>query len=810
MNFFLKNAILLVFLINLGNRSLASLELKDIRTASDHVLVVVFRGEKIVSSNYNVWISAKIDVNAVNTDDLSAWKLNGEQPLSIHKFVTESSGLSTGPKGSIHYVYLEVPKLIDGTEYTLETPQGDTTFVLDDRAMFCESIKTNQNAYSALSKVRFANFAIWLGTGGSQQIEGELPEYEVFEMSSGNTISQGTLEEIGPDESSGDYVYRMDLSDVPEGGPYKISVKGYGCSWPFGIGGDFSRRLGYIAFRSLFLQRCGIRLKQPYTEHDIRLHACHTTVYEVNEEPGEANVVVRGDEPRFTAYGGYHDAGDADRRLYHLKVPPFLLTTYEAFPEYFIDNQFNIPDKFDENYNIIGQGNGIPDIIDEAEWGTLIWEFLQEDNGGVHWGTETKGYPAVNIPMDKDTKKYGTLRIDNFATSVAAGLFMHLARILKPYKPERSEELRQRAEKAMAYVGDNISLPQKLYFAVQKYLLTGDEAAHNQVKALAYSVINNYLESTPDNPGGFGYPNFVLASYFYSYIIENQRPTDPNIVQRMKDIIRKTADKQIQIFNSFAYPIGNPLSNVGAPANGWAVNVAQGRYAYPCLLEWGLTKEQKYIDVVSQLMDYNQGLNPIGKCYVTGIGFSRVEHPHDIESTYTQGKGWGSKPGIQIYGPGAIPNPIQFTTLPVITTLPRERKWVDHLYSYQMNEFTVHETLIYPAVVYPILAGGGTWDGTSDPFDVSVSSTDLEMKKDKSDNIKIYPNPARNEIIISNIPEGKIFKIELVDTMGKCVNQLADVDSEKINFNVDNNPKGIYILRIKIESEIICKKLILL
>ena len=119
----------------------------------------------------------------------------------------------------------------------------------------------------------------------------------------------------------------------------------------------------------------------------------------------------------------------------------------------------------------------------------------------------------------------------------------------------------------------------------------------------------------------------------------------------MKDIIRKTADKQIEIFNSFAYPVGNPITT----RKGWGNNVTQGRHAYPCLLEWGLTKEQKYIDVVSQLMDYNQGLNPIGKCYVTGIGFDQVKNPHDRESEYTKSKGWGVKPGIQIYGPGNIP-----------------------------------------------------------------------------------------------------------------------------------------------------------
>ena len=82
----------------------------------------------------------------------------------------------------------------------------------------------------------------------------------MFNQFTGEQVASGTLQAFGggaQDTSSGDYVYRIDLSGVPEGGPYKISVSGYGCSYPFGVGGDFSRRLGYVAFRALYYQRCG-------------------------------------------------------------------------------------------------------------------------------------------------------------------------------------------------------------------------------------------------------------------------------------------------------------------------------------------------------------------------------------------------------------------------------------------------------------------------------------------------------------------------------------------------------------------------
>jgi endoglucanase len=260
----------------------AALTLKEIRTASDSVLVAYFK-------------STTINANEVTTAPLSAWKLNGQPVTAINRFVTEADACD-------HHVYLQVPPLVQGTSYTLQTPHGDTTFVFDDHKVFCESIKTNQNAYCALSKVRYANFAIWLGDGGVKQISGSLPAYSVFRLSNGETIAQGTLREIGKDASSGDFVYRIDLSAVPEGGPYKIAVKGYGCSYPFGVGGDFSRRLAHVSFRALYHQRCGCPIKAPYA-WDIKMHPCHTTLYRMNDPIREARLVVTGNEPTFMIRG---------------------------------------------------------------------------------------------------------------------------------------------------------------------------------------------------------------------------------------------------------------------------------------------------------------------------------------------------------------------------------------------------------------------------------------------------------------------------------------------------------------------------
>ena len=413
---------------------------------------------------------------------------------------------------------------------------------------------------------------------------------------------------------------------------------------------------------------------------------------------------MTGNQPTFTAYGGYHDAGDADRRTYHMDVTATLLTTYEAFPQFCTDDQYNVPDKFDEKYNILGKGNGVPDIIDEAEWGAMFWEYMQESSGAIHWGTETQGHSPFTT-YDKETKRFGTEVLDARTAGFAAGMFMHLARIIKPYKPERAEQLQKHAEMAMAAAGSAARPTHRLYFAVQKYLLTGDEAAHQTVKDLS-SDASAYARTYNGDCESFA-GNGWLASFFFSYIIEKNRPTDPAVVARFKAAIRAAADREIGHMNANAYPVGTPLN-----LRWWGSNTAQGQYAYPCLLQWALTKEQKYIDAVSQLMDYDQGLNPIGKCYVCGIGFNRVHNPHDRESAFTKKKGWGPRPGILAFGPGGSGKGV---SVPEVTTLARERRYIDNLPSIQWTEFTVYQSLCFPAAVYPVLSQGGKWDETKDP-----------------------------------------------------------------------------------------------
>jgi endoglucanase len=683
----LRSLITLILLLSFYRTVDAKLTLREIHTAARDVLVVFFTSDTV-------------DLAEADTGNLADWKINGQPAQAAYRFVTQADRCD-------HYIFLQTSALIEGQDYLVQTPYGETKIRFTARDILCESIKINQSGYSARSKTRYANFAIWLGDGGSRKIEGPLPRYEVFEQFSAKRVLKGNLNFLGEDQSSGDAVYRIDLSRVPEGGPYKIVVNGYGCSYPFGVGGEFSKRTAYTLFRAQYLQRCGCPIAKP----PIREKACHTLIYDVDGPIGEANIVVAGTESTFVCYGGYHDAGDADRRAYHLANPIINLMIYEAFPDLFLDGQFDIPGEFDGNFNSVSYTNDIPDIIDEAEWGALAWEYLQNRDGSIHFGTETKGYPdPFAAPMDQDSKKYGTVKVDPRATSTAAGLFMHLARILKPYKPEQAAELMERALRAVAYGEQDMADPEKLYFYIQKYLLTQDENAHRKIKEL-YTIADSLKYNMFLTPGySLNDRKFDNPAYIWSYIIEKKVRTDPAIVEFFKSAIRAAADSNLTALKEYAYPVGNSQG-----LKTWGHNIRQPMYACAPLLQWKLSGKQEYFDTASELMDYKLGLNPPGISYVTGLGFHQVHNPHDRESAYTVSKGWGPKPGITIFGPGVPGWGWKYARIyPAVNELSGERQFVDDLRMISFTEFTIFETMAHDAL-YTVLAGGGKWNGR-DPF----------------------------------------------------------------------------------------------
>ena len=106
------------------------------------------------------------------------------------------------------------------------------------------------------------------------------PPFEIREAGTDRVVLSGvsTLKNPGnrsegKSQFSGENVYEIDFSDFKTPGRYYIAVPGTGRSFDFSIAPDIYDEAFQTAAYGLFAQRCGIELKEPYS--DWRRIACH-------------------------------------------------------------------------------------------------------------------------------------------------------------------------------------------------------------------------------------------------------------------------------------------------------------------------------------------------------------------------------------------------------------------------------------------------------------------------------------------------------------------------------------------------------
>ncbi|MFH0896184.1 MAG: T9SS type A sorting domain-containing protein [Bacteroidota bacterium] len=77
-------------------------------------------------------------------------------------------------------------------------------------------------------------------------------------------------------------------------------------------------------------------------------------------------------------------------------------------------------------------------------------------------------------------------------------------------------------------------------------------------------------------------------------------------------------------------------------------------------------------------------------------------------------------------------------------------------------------------------------------------------------NPQVFPNPANDELYISVIPDNySVSEFEILDITGKVIfNEKIINSSNRPVINISRLEKGIYILRIKLEDQIICRKFV--
>lgn len=600
--------------------------------------------------------------------DTTKWQVNGATPSAIHResvpwYETPQASDGTVDITTRHTVYLTLPKPFqDGSSYAVVTPYGTVGLTFSANTTLARCIKVNQASYAKIATTRFANLGVWRGDGGPMALNPP-PTYQVIRKSDGTIMQSGAATAAVDDTGltgpkSGEQVHRLDLSAVPEGGPYIVSIQGIGCSHPFYVGGAAERNTAAVALRTLTIARCGQELKAPWSSWNRA--ACHPDFADTRVPYGSAEFVsVPPGATMLPRRGGYHDAGDYDIRPTHAVIPILLLTYLEAWPERVADGSADLPES----------GNGRPDLLDEALWGVLGWESLQIADakdpqvGGVRSGFEQGAHPtyAVNA-ADHDRSPYGTWGVDGPAggpaeglTAYVAGIFAQASRLVRPYDAAKADDLLRRARLAWTYhASHNDTIPARaynLYGSLQLYLATGESAFHDLFKAQATAIlINDGSWPHQYRPGNFGSSGAqVQTVHFASYALPTSQPVDAKFVDAIKARVIKEADSGGYMG---IHPLTDPYPVTATKFFGWGGLVRMfDAPAFASIFTTDATKRQQYINMMSLQADGILGLNGMGMSYVVGLGVEQPNCPGHLDSYYAEREIARPITGVMVYGP---------------------------------------------------------------------------------------------------------------------------------------------------------------
>lgn len=534
----------------------------------------------------------------------------------------------------LHDVYLDlgVPlkrgdKVVVTADAQIVAGNREVTLDFDPRKSISRSIQANQVGYLPKG-VKVAYLGAWYGslkTPDNSLDFAAPPTFELVDAKSGRTVFTGTAklthaerEQEGRANMSAANVWELDFTPVGVAGEYFLSVAGVGRSLPFRIHPNVYLACAKRLMQGLYGQRCGCELDPKLTGgwkrvacHDRGVKESNVARWEFDQYgPFQSRLTGR----TLDAKGGHHDAGDYNPRS-HLDVAQALMDALELRPGNFADSQFDVPER----------GNGIPDVLDEALWELGLWKGLQDEDGGVHDGTESHADPHFFQTVELDDKGDYAFAKNARASFLAAGAFAQAARLLKKYgQAKSSADWLVRAKKAYGWAKAKSPPADKLrtwftdphvYAAAQLYATTGETAFHDDFRRNCVWTENPRAELS--SWGKYDQSRAGLA-----YLMVPEAKADAALRTAILSAVRGEVEMFIAGSSKCAYKF---LRNPYAPIN-WGTG-AYENYAVTCAHLYAHTGEAKYRDWLIRTCDNTLGANPMGLSYVKGLGTRTLRCP---------------------------------------------------------------------------------------------------------------------------------------------------------------------------------------
>jgi endoglucanase len=496
---------------------------------------------------------------------------------------------------------------------------------------------------------------------------------ELVDHQTGAIVFSEKAGQTQTDEASGDVIQTIDFSNFQQQGQYHWQM-GSLQSVPFKIASQVYQETFVTLLRSYYLQRCGVELSDPI--NGIYHPPCHIKdAIMAHQDP------VHQSGESFPSQGGWHDAGDYGKYVATTAVTiGRILSLYEQQPHLFWDSQLSIPES----------GNGIPDALDEMQFG-LDWLLrMQRQDGAVYRKLSGTAWPAGLSP-DEDQQSRYVYGVSTPETAKFAAAMAIAARVFQPLKTELAQQYQQAAEKAWSYLeqhptmqvdwvdGDDsgsgkyltsevdteasltVDTDDRFWAAAELYITTGQSQFEQYVSD--YLKHNDYTLFEWKDPSALGMTN---------YLFQTQQPIDSHIRRRLVSKLQRRADQALDQANHSGYRLANNHFI-------WGSNKIAAEEAITLLYAHQVETRAAYQTAALDQLDYLLGRNPFNQTFVTGLGTNPVRH---VNHLFARAKG--------IYIPGLlVGGPNDFAQDQIAPQKLGIRSYIDDERSYATNEYAI-------------------------------------------------------------------------------------------------------------------------
>lgn len=644
------------------------------------------------------------------------------------------------------YAYLTLPSpLRPGATYRLSGWRGKAaTLRYDPDRTISRALKCNQVGFRPTDVLKTISCGAWIpGVGPDRSLTPTT--WELIDVNT-STVAQAGRWTLRDDASrcapskneadplkrpliTGERVFEADFSAFTIPGTYYLRAHGVGRTWTFRIAEDVYGPAFYTAIRGLFHQRGSFALTKPYTAWERpRLHTA--PVGESRNIPyswGPAKGPIEYERfdviaatkdfshPDKDVVGEWYDAADWDRCITHYTIIWDLLWLFEQRPGVFTDGQLNLPES----------GNGIPDLLDEVEFGLRLWLRSQDARGGVSGHLETHTHTSWRDDTESWTWSLRT-RWSSLHFAAGAAWF---ARLVAPYDAALSARYAQAARRAFVFGSDpangltNATIPALTdrgkgpAYSVP-FTETEDMVRPYEVMARAQLWLldrdDALLEPLPRQvmacPPPYAWPCTLQDGSPWLYWHLAAAPLKDHLPA---PVVRKVrgwlfAKAETLISQSEAMPYRQSWVKDQDWWMSWGATLATNPNR-AILAAHALAPQDKDERAILANAGAAFGANPLGMSWTTGIG---EVYPVSFQHAWSEDDGiWDPMPGMTLYsitegtffrlrkqlwevegvGRDGAPRSFRFCPPPEV---PVWRRWSAHTYENAGQcEFTIHETM---------------------------------------------------------------------------------------------------------------------